>query len=112
MAINTSTLSHDDIIDVRDIIERIEELEELIEADEINEDTASGARLNDDGGVFEDICTCGTCGKSWNDALVSGRTPAPAGRCPYEHIHEEIEELKTLTALREALQSNSSDALN
>lgn len=31
--------------------------------------------------------TCGDCGRSWNDAEPTGRTPVPAGRCPYEDIH-------------------------
>lgn len=31
--------------------------------------------------------TCGECGRSWNDAATGPRTPAPAGRCPFEDIH-------------------------
>jgi hypothetical protein len=31
--------------------------------------------------------TCGECGRSWNDAEPSARTPSPAGRCPFEDIH-------------------------
>lgn len=30
---------------------------------------------------------CGTCGRAWNDARASYFTPAPSGRCPFEHWH-------------------------
>lgn len=33
--------------------------------------------------------TCGVCDRSWNDADVSSRTPVPAGRCPFEDIHDD-----------------------
>jgi len=32
-------------------------------------------------------CTCGTCGLSWDDAIVTSWTPAPAARCPFEYFH-------------------------
>lgn len=35
-----------------------------------------------------DIATCGHCERSWNDAAISGSTPAPSGRCPFEYEHE------------------------
>lgn len=34
-----------------------------------------------------DVVTCGTCGRSWDDAVVSGSTPTPAARCPFEYDH-------------------------
>lgn len=34
-----------------------------------------------------DKCTCGYCGRSWDDAIVTGWTPAPSGRCPFEYYH-------------------------
>lgn len=34
-----------------------------------------------------DRVTCGTCGRSWDDAVVTGSTPAPSGRCPFEPWH-------------------------
>lgn len=39
-----------------------------------------------------DLATCGTCHRVWDDAVVTGWTPAPSGRCPFEHEHEEEEE--------------------
>lgn len=33
------------------------------------------------------LATCGTCGLSWDDSLVTSMTPAPSGRCPFEQFH-------------------------
>lgn len=33
------------------------------------------------------IATDGACGLSWDDDVVTGITPAPAGRCPFEYFH-------------------------
>ncbi len=30
------------------------------------------------------IVTCNDCGRSWDDTIVTGVTPAPAARCPFE----------------------------
>ncbi len=76
--------------------QRIAELEILIAEQEISEENGATPQLDDNGKVIEDIATCGTCGKSWNDALITQRTPAPSARCPYEYIHAEIAELTTL----------------
>jgi len=35
----------------------------------------------------EDRATCGDCGRSWDDGKVTGITPTPAGRCPFESWH-------------------------
>lgn len=35
-----------------------------------------------------DIVTCGACGRSWDDAVVTSWTPAPSARCPFEYDHE------------------------
>lgn len=37
------------------------------------------------------ITTCGTCGRIWEDGLITGITPTPAGRCPWEYLHEDDE---------------------
>lgn len=35
--------------------------------------------------------TCGTCGRTWDDAVVTSMTPAPSARCPFEAFHEDEE---------------------
>ena len=35
-----------------------------------------------------DLVTCGTCGRTWDDSIVTGMTPAPAARCPFEGFHD------------------------
>lgn len=37
----------------------------------------------------KDLVTCGSCGRSWDDAVITGVTPAPSARCPFEYYHEE-----------------------
>jgi hypothetical protein len=51
-------------------------------------------RYDDDGRPISDIATCGHCGQSWDDAIVTSLTPAPSGRCPFEdeHVDEEDED--------------------
>lgn len=34
-----------------------------------------------------DLATCGTCGRSWDDGVVTGMTPTPSARCPFEYFH-------------------------
>lgn len=34
-----------------------------------------------------DPVTCGECGRTWDDSIATGYTPAPAGRCPFEAFH-------------------------
>jgi hypothetical protein len=31
--------------------------------------------------------TCGQCGLTWDDSILTGWTPAPSGRCPFEYFH-------------------------
>jgi hypothetical protein len=31
---------------------------------------------------------CGTCARAWDDSKSTTLTPAPAGRCPFEHMHK------------------------
>lgn len=35
-----------------------------------------------------DPATCGTCGLTWDDGIVTSWTPAPSARCPFEYFHE------------------------
>lgn len=46
----------------------------------------------------KDPATCGYCGLSWDDAIPTSMTPAPAGRCPFEqfHIYEDESAAKVL----------------
>lgn len=39
------------------------------------------------GAKAKDRATCGTCGRSWDDGIVTGLTPAAAARCPFEQYH-------------------------
>ena len=34
------------------------------------------------------LLTCGTCGRTWDDAHATAWTPAPAARCPFENLHK------------------------
>lgn len=34
-----------------------------------------------------DLCMCGNCLRMWDDAVVTGLTPAPSARCPFERFH-------------------------
>lgn len=34
------------------------------------------------------LATCGACGRTWDDGRITAVTPAPAGRCPFEDMHE------------------------
>lgn len=36
--------------------------------------------------------TCGTCRRSWDDAVITSMTPAPSARCPFEYFHPENKE--------------------
>ncbi len=39
----------------------------------------------------KDPVTCGHCNLTWDDAIPTSMTPAPAARCPFEtfHIYDE-----------------------
>lgn len=36
----------------------------------------------------KELAMCGSCGRSWDDAVVTSMTPAPSARCPFESFHE------------------------
>lgn len=42
--------------------------------------------LGDDDAA-SDRATCGDCGRSWDDAVITSTTPVPSGRCPFEAFH-------------------------
>jgi hypothetical protein len=70
---------------------------ELLELDDTDDDAALLApsdipadfpvRPLEPGQSATDKATCGVCGLSWDDAIVTSMTPAPSGRCPFEHFH-------------------------
>ncbi len=36
--------------------------------------------------------TCGACGLSWDDSLVTSMTPTPSARCPFENFHVTLDD--------------------
>lgn len=36
---------------------------------------------------FIDPVTCLSCYRTWDDRVITGVTPAPSARCPFEHWH-------------------------
>jgi hypothetical protein len=34
-----------------------------------------------------DLCTCGHCGRTWDDSVTTSVTPVPSPRCPFEYEH-------------------------
>lgn len=40
-----------------------------------------------DGRPSVTIAICGHCGRGWNDALITSRSPVPSARCPFEYEH-------------------------
>lgn len=34
---------------------------------------------------------CGSCGVAWNDDKPTAVTPTPAGRCPFEYEHPDVD---------------------
>lgn len=57
----------------------------------ISVENGATQQFDDDGVPESDMATCGVCGLTWDDALITGRTPAPSGRCPYEAWHADEE---------------------
>ncbi len=40
----------------------------------------------------KDRAMCGVCYLQWDDGISTDNTPAPSGRCPFEHFHENEED--------------------
>ena len=36
---------------------------------------------------FADPATCGSCHRTWDDAVTTSVTPTPSARCPFEDWH-------------------------
>jgi hypothetical protein len=77
--------------------QRIDELLLVIRPQLISIANGATPYFDENDKVKVDLATCGSCDMTWNDALGTGRTPAPSARCPYEYIHAELAELKRLS---------------
>lgn len=62
-------------------------LPKLPASERISVKNGAQAQYDDDGRMKVRKVRCGSCGRVWNDALITGRTPAPSARCPYEYFH-------------------------
>ena len=65
-------------------------LPKLPASERISVKNGARAQYDDDGRMKVDKMRCGSCGRVWNDALITGRTPAPSARCPYESFHRQV----------------------
>jgi hypothetical protein len=44
-------------------------------------------RFSNGKALFADPVTCGSCHRTWDDAVITSVTPTPSPRCPFEHWH-------------------------
>ena len=44
-----------------------------------------------DKSLAEKPTTCGCCGLTWDDSIITSYTPSPSGRCPFEYYHDYFE---------------------
>ncbi len=68
--------------------DRLEELRDERDSFESEVPDDFEVSVLDDDDEAEDRVTCGTCGRSWDDAIVTSMTPAPSARCPFEAFHQ------------------------
>ena len=83
--------------------DRFAELARLIQSRDISVANGATVQYDDHGQIIVRMATCGTCGRSWNDALITDRTPVPSARCPFEYIHPEIAEYNRLSRTADAI---------
>ncbi len=95
-------------VDVNDDSEWPREADDESEEESDDDDTSRDATPTDDTSIPADYevqplrpdehppgrTTCDTCGRAWDDDKVTGITPAPSGRCPFENWHEDDTEGK------------------
>jgi len=48
----------------------------------------------------EQVATCGHCELSWDDGKITGMTPTPSGRCPFEGFHTDESRAELLAGKR------------
>ena len=71
--------------------------------------TESGTlRYDDNDNPIVVVAECGACERKWNDALITGTTPAPAARCPFEYEHDEPDD-KPYDAREEDIEDRTVD---
>lgn len=68
-------------------------------------------QLDADGQAIIAMATCGNCGFSWNDALMTSLTPTPSGRCPNEYGHEDEDEDEDIMTIYVTRSSGSDGAI-
>lgn len=68
------------MVDCPDCDDNAEDVPDDYPVKELSDSDHSGCRA-----------TCGDCGRSWDDAIVTSMTPAPAARCPFESFHNHCE---------------------
>ena len=73
--------------DQKKLLKRMENLEKEQIVLEIPEDYPVRPLKENDPATNR--ATCGNCGLSWDDAIITSMTPAPSARCPFEYFHEE-----------------------
>lgn len=69
----------------RDRLEELRDERDAYEPPEVPDDFPVMELDEDD--EAERRATCGTCGRSWDDAIPTSYTPAPSARCPFEAFH-------------------------
>jgi len=63
-----------------------------LERDDIPEDWPVQP-IDEDDETAADPMSCGTCGLTWDDAVITSMTPVPSARCPVESFHVATETL-------------------
>jgi hypothetical protein len=55
---------------------------------------------------LHDFTTCGTCGFSWDDSIITSVTPVPSGRTPCEYFHDYDDDGEYVGLDREAIATD------
>lgn len=93
--------------DSRDLWDRLTELRAAVDCHDVDADWPVQP-LDDDADATYRM-TCGTCGRSWDDAIITGITPAPSARCPFEPFHMAEEDGDLFVALESFADAVESD---
>ena len=55
----------------------------------------------------DSVSTCGTCGRSWDNAVSTELTPTPSARCPFEYDHPRDPEKPTAKAVLKSIAATA-----